>query len=274
MCRLLGYAAASPMSVRCLVGDPQLTLFSALSCVHCDGWGTSWLAAAGSGGGLRVTRSTLAAAEDSDFARMTERDAASARILHLRKATVGYPVNAANTHPFSVDGISFAHNGAISPRSTLDGLLSASTLTHVAGDTDSERYFALIRQELADRPDDVAAATLRAVTLVRAHYPDASLNGLLLTATELVVVHVNSPHSAPIDEMLALPAGPPPDYDAAYFLMRWLRAADGSLIFASSGMDARDWTPLPEDSVTSVDLHTLEMRHLLMTEYRPPGLVA
>jgi predicted glutamine amidotransferase len=281
MCRLLGYAAASAKSVRNLVGDEQLALFSALSCLHGDGWGTSWLTVgaegsedADSGASLRSMRSTVAAADDADFALMAERDDASARILHLRWATEGYRVHAANTHPFTVDGISFAHNGTISPRSTLDDLLAPATLAGLAGDTDSERYFALIRQELAEGPDDVAGATLRAVNSLRSRFPEASLNALLLTGTDLVVVHANSPHGAPIDEILARPTEPPLDHVAAYFLMRWFRADDGSLVFASSGMEAQDWTPLPEDSVTRVDLRTLEMGHLLMAAQRSAGLVA
>jgi predicted glutamine amidotransferase len=275
MCRLLGYAAASRTSVRSLVGDTQLALFSALSCVHGDGWGTSWLdGAAGPDGGLQTTRSTRAAADDPAFARMTERDDASARILHLRWATEGYRVDAANTHPFTADGISFAHNGSIAPTAALDHLLKPVTKGGLVGDTDSEKYFALIRQELTDRPGDVVAATLRAVGSLRTHYPDASLNALLLTARELVVVHANSPHGAPLDDMLALPGEPPLDHVAAYFLMRWLRADNGSLVFASSGMEAQDWTPLPEESVTTVDLRTLEMRHRLMAEHGSSGLVA
>ncbi|MDT4904653.1 MAG: gamma-glutamyl hercynylcysteine S-oxide hydrolase [Pseudonocardiales bacterium] len=283
MCRLLGYAAASPTCLRTLIGDSELDRFAALSRLHGDGWGTSWLEDGEEGPGrpevcdrLRTSRSTRAAAADPHFAEIAGRGVARARTVHLRWATQHYAIDLANTHPFSADGMSLAHNGAIAPRPALDAMLTPSMTAQLEGDTDSERYFALIRQGVVDDPDPdrVAVAAARAASALRAQYPDASLNALLLTTDRLVIVHANSPRSAPLEELRAQPGGAPLDHVEAYFLMRWVRTADGSLIFASSGLTAQDWTALPEESVTSVDLGTLEMRHLLIAEHDPSGLVA
>ena len=57
-------------------------------------------------------------------------------------------VTEANTHPFAGDGIALAHNGFFTPRAAVDALLPDAG-TGCAGDTDSERYFALVRDRLA-----------------------------------------------------------------------------------------------------------------------------
>ena len=59
----------------------------------------------------------LAFAGDPCFA--AERTPTVAQLVHLRWATEGLAVFA-NTHPFSHDGITLAHNGSISPRPVLD----------------------------------------------------------------------------------------------------------------------------------------------------------
>ncbi len=262
MCRLVGYAAAWPTNLSDLVGEAQLAQFTALSGLHGDGWGTAWVnRSPGHVVTLETCRSTIAADHDPRFDEIASGASAWARIVHLRWATEGYAVDTSNTHPFSVDDLAFAHNGSIAPTAALEELLTPSTRAALTGDTDSERYFALIRQHAAEAPGDLAAATLAAVQALRPYYPHASLNALLLSREQLVVVHANSAHGVPVEEMLARPDGAPLDHVAAYFLMRWRRTADGALVFASSGLDARGWTPLPEESVTTVDLETLEMRH-------------
>ena len=56
---------------------------------------------------------------DPCFAELAERTPTVAQLVHLRWATEGLAVFA-NTHPFSQDGITLAHNGSISPRPVLD----------------------------------------------------------------------------------------------------------------------------------------------------------
>ena len=89
---------------------------------HADGWGTSWLrpeAVHPQRLQLEEYRSIERAPRDPRFAELAERTPTVAQLVHLRWATEGLAVFA-NTHPFSQDGISLAHNGSISPRPVLD----------------------------------------------------------------------------------------------------------------------------------------------------------
>ncbi|WP_326584670.1 class II glutamine amidotransferase [Streptomyces sp. NBC_00481] len=260
---MLGYAAARPTSFHLLIGDEQLARFVSLSAVHGDGWGTSWLAADAADNAperVRTHRSPDSADGDPLFRTHAETVLSTARLAHLRWATVGFPVALRNTHPFHTDGMSFAHNGKIASDGELDELLAGHGQTELAGDTDSERYFALVRGELRTDPTETPSAVLRAATALRGRYPNASLNAMLLTGTELVIVHANALASNPVKDLRAMPGEPPTDHLSAYFLMRWRRTADGSLVFVSSGIDAQGWQPLPEESVTTVDLRSLTMR--------------
>jgi len=265
MCRLLGYAAARPTSFHTLIGDEQLAQFVSLSAVHGDGWGTSWLSedpADSTPEGVQAYRSPVSATDDPLFRTHAETILSTARLVHLRWATVGFPVALRNTHPFHADGMSFAHNGRIASDGGLDELLGGHGRGELTGDTDSERYFALVRRELRTDPADIPGAVLRAATSLRERYPHESLNAMLLTGTELVIVHANALASNPVEDLRALPGEPPADHLSAYFLMRWRRTVDGSLLFVSSGLDEQGWQPLPEESVTVVDLQNLAMQTL------------
>ena len=46
-----------------------------------------------------------------------------------------------NTHPFTYEGITFIHNGSITPPTALDAVIDKKYLERVKGNTDSERYF-------------------------------------------------------------------------------------------------------------------------------------
>jgi glutamine amidotransferase len=255
VCRLIGFAAPTPTTLLKLVGDDELIQLESLSCLHGDGWGTSWHDP--DTGEPRRYRSIAAAADDPQFAVETRDMASAARIVHLRWATEGYAVHPGNSHPFQADGISFAHNGRISPVGRLDALLAPQTRRALADATDSERYFALVRQELAAEPGDLSGAVLRATGRLRAHYAHSSLNALLLTATELIVVHGSEESVSPLADLAAHPAGDQEDHMDAYFSMRRRRTDDGTLLFTSSGLDTTGWEPLPAESVTTVDLATL-----------------
>jgi glutamine amidotransferase len=100
-------------------------------------------------------------------------------------------------------------------------------------------------------------AVSRAVVALRAAFPIASLNSLLLSNTELIVVHANSIEDAPTLEEIARGTSAPLDHADAYYLMRWRRTPDGTLAFTSSGLPDEGWTPLAENSITRVDLNDL-----------------
>src|SRR5262249_10108860 len=152
-----------------------------------DGWGTAWL---DDPADPRVERMrdplppTLAGAARAAW-QAFDSDA-RARLMHLRQATPGVPVTEANTHPFLADGIAFAHNGAISPKAELHRLVKPAFRDSVEGETDSELYFALVRQH-AKRSGDLFEGVCEAVRILRERFPLASLNALLLSDAHLLV---------------------------------------------------------------------------------------
>jgi glutamine amidotransferase len=258
VCRLLGYAAPEATTAGALLGSEQLDRFAQLSRVHNDGWGTSWLTEADEEPSRY--RSPLAARDDVDaFAAHTGAIASTARVVHLRWATAGFDVDLRNSHPFCRKGLSFAHNGSIRPAGRINGLLGPDALANLDGSTDSERYFALILQELAADPGDVAGAVRRAVYGLRREFPSSSLNALVLTERELIVVHANAKARGPVGSLRAMGDKAPPDHLHAYFEMRWRRLAGGAVVVASSGLDPSGWQTVPAESVLRVDLRSLQM---------------
>lgn len=140
----------------------------------------------------------------------------------------------------------------------MDEHIAPDLLASLEGDTDSERYLAVIRSKIAEghAPFD---AVCRTVLELRPIYPDLSMNAIILTSTELIAVHASENADTPHDlfdasGLLNLPQ----DHRTAYYLMRQRRLDDGTIVFASSGLDIVGWEPLPAESVTRVDLDTLE----------------
>ena len=273
MCRLLGYAAPRPTTVEEVLGSDERRVFADMARLHRDGWGTAWRRASGTLTGDVRPHSGIGdpALEDSLVA-----GPATARLVHLRLATAGMDCTPANTHPFVADGMAFAHNGSLEPTGPIDRLIGGRHRATLAGTTDSERYFAAIRTRV---DDGVAAfeATLETVAALRAAFPLRSLNALLLTADELIAVHASEGVPIPHHEFAA--SGIPGDrlpahHEDAYYLMRTRRADDGSVVFASSGLDIAGWDALPAESVTRVDLATLAVRTEPLTAAGPQRLVA
>jgi predicted glutamine amidotransferase len=260
MCRLFGYVAAHPTTVEATIGLSALDQLTQLSRLHGDGWGTAWLDPEAARSATQLTyRSPSPAHSDRVFAEQSSIESSRARIMHLRWATEGLPIQAENTHPFTADGFSFAHNGSLMPPTTIEAMLEPAFTASLSGTTDSERYFALIRQELGSQPDDTIGAVARAVLTLRSAFPIASLNAMLLSNTELVIVHANSVEDIPTLKLVARGADAPLDHLDAYYLMRWRRTPDGTLAFTSSGLPDEGWIPLADNSITRVDLDDLSM---------------
>jgi predicted glutamine amidotransferase len=129
-----------------------------------------------------VSKQPLAAYEDQEFARAAREVSSRTFIAHVRYASTG-GLRPENTHPFEQHGRLFAHNGVIEGLDRLDDELGDAR-SLVAGDTDSERFFALITREI-DRDGDVGAAIVRAAGWVAENLPVFALNVILITATEL-----------------------------------------------------------------------------------------
>ena len=176
MCRLLGVMSATPsLPLADLLGS-ELEPFAALSSHHCDGWGIShW----NEDDELVTAKEPEVARNSPGFRATIDGARTDAALLHLRKASVGMANLDANTHPFVADGVSFAHNGYFSPRAAVDELLAGMPARTCAGDTDSERYFALLLDEMeSSAPVEALTRTARRIAGVA---EVVSLNALLLT---------------------------------------------------------------------------------------------
>lgn len=126
-------------------------------------------------------RCALAAYEDEEFAREARHFAARTFIAHVRYAS-GSPVSLENTHPFEQDGRLFAHNGVIRGLDELEAELGDDRGL-VQGQTDSERFFALVTREIGRAGGDVRAGLVLAAEWAAEHIPIYALN-LVLTGPD------------------------------------------------------------------------------------------
>ena len=115
-----------------------------------------------------------AAYADREFAREARHVTSATFVAHVRFASTGALADR-NTHPFQQDGRLFAHNGVIEGLDDLDAELGPD-LARVTGDTDSERFFALISRETARHGGDVTAGITAAARWIAARLPLFSLN--------------------------------------------------------------------------------------------------
>ncbi|MBV9607237.1 MAG: class II glutamine amidotransferase [Solirubrobacterales bacterium] len=129
-----------------------------------------------------VSKQPLAAFEDQEFAQEAKEVSSRTFVAHVRYASTG-AVSPKNTHPFEQRDRLFAHNGVIEDIGRLEAELGEDRAL-VQGDTDSERYFALITREI-ERDGDVGAAIARAAGWIAENLPVFALNLVLITATEL-----------------------------------------------------------------------------------------
>ena len=265
MCRLLGVVSAVPVSVCDAVGAPTLKDFVALTKIHGDGWGIADVDRPGRAPTVEVSAGS--AEEDPAFTAATTERRAVASMVHLRWATNGLAVQPQNSHPFLADGVAMAHNGSIKPMAPLDELIDEQMAATLRGTTDSERYFALIRQHRRTSPT-LAEAVRRAVRQLREMYPEASLNALLLGEGQLIAVHAHARSRLPDEDIEEITAADlPTDHLEDYFALRWARPDDRTLVIGSTGFGALDWQPLPPECVTAVAIDDLSMSlHPLMTD--------
>lgn len=138
-----------------------------------------------------VEKQPLAAWNDPSFAAEARERESTTFVAHVRR-TSGSAVTAQNTHPFEMDGRLFAHNGVVEGMDALEKHLGPD-LARVAGDTDSERVFALITREIA-RTGDVLGGVTTALRWVADELPLYAANLVLTTATDLWALRYPDTH--------------------------------------------------------------------------------
>ncbi|WEO99410.1 class II glutamine amidotransferase [Streptomyces sp. FXJ1.172] len=199
MCRLFGLIS-SPHRTHAtfwLLDAPDS--LSAQSHREPDGTGLGYFDADGT---PQVHKAPIAAYEDRAYAREAREVESATFLAHIRYASTG-GLDVRNTHPFAQQGRLFAHNGVIEGLDALDRHLGED-LSAVRGDTDSERFFALVTRETAAHGGDVSAGLVSAARWVAGHLPLYALNVILITADELWALRYPATHELYV---LRRPAG-------------------------------------------------------------------
>jgi predicted glutamine amidotransferase len=202
-----------------------------------------------------VSKQPIAAYEDATFAREARTLVSTTFIAHIRFASTG-AVARANTHPFEQRDRLLAHNGVIGGLDILERELGDDrALVH--GDTDSERFLALVTRRTEQHGGDVTAGLVSAARFVAETLPLYALNVVLTTATELWALRYPETH-----DLLYLERGPaegarPLEHAGAAGTMR-VRSHDAArhrvLVVASERMDEDSrWRPLASGELLHVD---------------------
>jgi glutamine amidotransferase len=130
-----------------------------------------------------IEKQPIAAFEDRQFAAEARSIWSRTFVVHVRHATTG-ALTTANTHPFCQRDRLFAHNGVIGDLPTLEQQLGDERAL-VLGESDSERYFALITREIERHGGSVEDGIRAATSWIVQTLPILSINFVLITATDL-----------------------------------------------------------------------------------------
>jgi predicted glutamine amidotransferase len=200
MCRLFGLTAGTTR-VRAtfwLLDAPDS--LEAQSRRNLDGSGIGFFDSAG---GPVLDKQPEPAFRDEEFIHEAKQAESATFVAHVRWATAGGRT-VRNTHPFAMHGRIMAHNGGFGEVARLQEQLGAYA-SLVLGDTDSERYFALITQQAEAHDGDLGAGITAAARWIAARLPVSSLNTVVATPGELWALRYPGQHALHI---LERPAGP------------------------------------------------------------------
>lgn len=197
-----------------------------------DGTGLGWFDAQGA---PHVSKQAHAAYEDRRFAREAREVGSKTFVAHVRFASTG-ALELRNTHPFEQHGRLFAHNGVIEELPALEAHLGED-MRLVKGDTDSERFFALITRETAAREGDLGAGIEAACGWIAASLPVFAINFVLASPDGLWALRY--PQTHPL-YLLERPPGEPLAHSSS--LGTRVHTADAVerplVVLASERMDA------------------------------------
>jgi predicted glutamine amidotransferase len=200
MCRLFGLTAGTvPVQATFWLLDAPDSL-RAQSRRNADGSGIGFFDRAGT---PVLDKQAEPAYADESFRREARRAWSATFVSHVRWASTGGRTRA-NTHPFAMRGHLMAHNGGLGELGRLDEQLGGYR-DLVAGDTDSERFFALILQQADAHGGDIGAGIGAAARWAAANLPLSSLNAVVAGPRELWALRYPGQHAL---HVLERPAGP------------------------------------------------------------------
>jgi glutamine amidotransferase len=198
-----------------------------------------------------IYKQPIAAWQDHAFATEAHELTGTTFIAHVRYSSSA-ALELRNTHPFLQDDRIFAHNGVVEGLDVVDARLADLGVAElVAGETDSERVFALITGCIR-RGDDVGAGIVDAVGWLAGNVPIFAVNIVLSTATDMWALRYPETH-----ELYLLDRR---DVDNRRLRMRSHRitahsdelTSDASVLFASEPMDDDDWQLLAPGELVHV----------------------
>ncbi len=203
-----------------------------------------------------VSKQPVAAFDDSEFAREAHEVESRTFVAHVRYASTGAHT-LVNTHPFEQDGRLCAHNGVIEGLDVLERELGdAMSLVH--GETDSERWFALITREIRST-GDVGEGIASAARWVATNVPVLSINLVLITQSDLWALRYPDTHDLLVLERDAggSDGGSHLEHSSPRGRIH-VHSADlahrRAVIVATEKMDDDDgWTPLASGELLHVD---------------------
>jgi predicted glutamine amidotransferase len=190
VCRLFGLTSGE-VQVRAtfwLLDAPDS--LEAQSHRNADGAGLGYF---GPDGGVVLDKQPEPAFRDREFERAARQAESTTFVAHVRWATTGGRTER-NTHPFGMKGRVMAHNGGLGSLAQLEAELGPYA-DLVLGDTDSERYFALITRETDAHGGDVGAGIAAAASWIGRHLPVSSLNVIVAAPGELWALRYPDQHA-------------------------------------------------------------------------------
>jgi predicted glutamine amidotransferase len=249
MCRLFGILAAEPVAARFwLLGATDSVRDQSYR--NPDGTGLAHYV----GPRPVVEKHPIAAHEDREFAAEACRAHSHLFIAHVRHATRGEP-RPENTQPFSRGSLVFAHNGTIDGLEELPGSLGL-----FLGDTDSERYLALLHHYIGEARDTITGIQ-KSVDWIKKNCTYTSLNFLLADGDSLYALRLPSKEGLHLRRL-------EPEEDlrglSSYGTRTEGHVPQGAILFASERIDpAPSWRELEPGTlaVARCDLR-LEMYHV------------
>jgi len=198
MCRLFGLTAGTErvQATFWLLDAPDS--LEVQSHRNADGSGIGYFGAAGE---PEVDKQPEPAFSDQEFSHAAKEARSSAFVAHVRWASTGGRT-LQNTHPFVMAGRVMAHNGGFGDLPRLEEKLGRYA-DLVLGDTDSERYFALITQQTDAHDGDVGAGIAAAARWIAERLPVSSLNTIVAAPGELWALRYPDTHALHVLERSA-----------------------------------------------------------------------